>query len=172
MNPSFQAHTTLAYVHLLQREHDAAVRESERAAELAPNAADSFFNSGIILRFAGRAKDAIPAFERAIRMNPIPPASYLYQLALSYAFVGEFEKAVRLCKEALSKNLDDLVGRVTLIVAYGALGREQEAKAQVSELSQGRSQVFPGTGCKNMAVQEGRRQRIGPDGPPQGGVAR
>ena len=67
-------------------------------------------------------------------MNPIPPASYLYQLALSYTFVGEFEKAVRLCKEALSKNPDDLVGRVTLIVAYGSLGREQEAKAQVSEL--------------------------------------
>ena len=129
-----QARTVLAFVHLLKREHDAAIEECERAVSLAPNAADSFYNLGIIVRFAGRVRDAIPMFERAIRLNPIPPASYLYQLALSYAFVGDFEKAVRLCKEALSKNPDDLVGRVTLIIAYGSLGREGDARAQVSDL--------------------------------------
>ncbi len=129
-----KAHEVLAFVHLLKREHDAAVEECERAVSLAPSAADTAYNLGIILRFAGRVKDAIPMFERAIRLNPIPPASYLYQLALSYTFIGEFEKAIDVCKEALSKNPDDLVGRVTLVIAYGSLGREDEARAQVSEL--------------------------------------
>jgi adenylate cyclase len=131
---NFQAHGVLAYLHLLKREHDTAVEECERAVSLAPNAADSLYNLGVILRFAGRVKEAIPMFERAIRLNPIPPASYLYQLALSYAFLGDYEKAIRLCKEGLSKNPDDLVGRVTLIIAYGSLGREDEARSQVSEL--------------------------------------
>jgi adenylate cyclase len=131
---NFQAHTVLAYVHLLKREHDAAVEECERAVSLAPNAADSFYNLGIVLRFAGKAREAISMFEKAIRLNPIPPGSYLYQLALSYTFVGEFEKAIHLCKEALSKNPDDIVGRVTLIVAYGSLGREEDVPTQLSEL--------------------------------------
>ena len=129
-----KAHEVLAFVHLLKREHDAAVEECERAVSLAPNAADTAYNLGIILRFAGRVKDAIPMFERAIRLNPIPPASYLYQLALSYTFIGEFEKAIDVCKEALSKNPDDLVGRVTLVIAYTSLGREGDARTQVSEL--------------------------------------
>jgi TolB-like protein/Flp pilus assembly protein TadD len=131
---NLQAHMVLAFVHLLKKEHDAAVEECERAVSLAPNAADSLYNLGVILRFAGRVREAISMFEKAMRLNPIPPASYLYQLALSYTFVGEFEKAIRLCKEALSKNPDDLVGRVTLIVAYGSLGREEEVRTQVSEL--------------------------------------
>ena len=130
----FRAHGVLAFVHLLRREHDAAVEQGERAASLAPNAADAAWNLGVILRFAGRAKDAIPMFERAIRLNPIRPATYLYQLALTYTFIGEFEKAIDVCKEALSKNPNDLTGRVTLVIAYGSLGREGDARAQASEL--------------------------------------
>ncbi|RJR17456.1 MAG: tetratricopeptide repeat protein, partial [Desulfobacteraceae bacterium] len=130
----FQARQVLAFVHLLRREHDKAVEECERAVSLAPSAADPVYSLGVILRFAGRVKEAIPAFERAIRLNPIPPASYLYQLALSHTFVGDFEKAIRLCNEALPKNPDDLIGRVTLVIAYGSLGRDSEARAQVSEL--------------------------------------
>lgn len=130
----FQAHSVLSFVYLFKREHDKAVEESERAVSLAPSAVDAMFYSGLILRFAGRVKDAVPMLERAIRLNPIPPPSYLYQLALCYTFLGEFEKAIGICKEALPKSPDHLVGRLTLVIAYSSLGRENEARAEVSEV--------------------------------------
>jgi adenylate cyclase len=130
----FQAHLDLSLVYLLKREHDKAVEEGEGAVSLAPNAADALFSFGIVLRFAGRVREAIPLVERAIRLNPIPPASYLYELATCYNFIGKFEKAIGICKEALPKNPDDLKGRLILVVAYSSLGREDEARTEVSEV--------------------------------------
>jgi adenylate cyclase len=130
----FQARVVLAWIYLIKREHDKAIEECEGAVSLAPNAADAVFALGIILRFAGRVKDAVPMFERAIRLNPIPQVSYLSQLALSYTFIGEFEKAIGICKKALPKNPDDLIGRIALVVAYTSLGRESDARAEVAEV--------------------------------------
>ena len=131
---NFHAHRTLSHVYLLKRQHDKAIAECERAVLLAPNSADDIYNSGIILRFSGRAKEAIPMHERAIRLNPMPPASYLYQLGLCYTFIGEFEKAIAICKKALDQNPNDLVGRITLTIAYSSLGREEEARAEAAEV--------------------------------------
>jgi len=130
----FQARLVLTWIYLLKREHDKAIEECEGAVSLAPNAADAVFALGIVLRFAGRVKDAVPMFERAIRLNPIPQAAYLSQLALSYTFIGEFEKAIGICKKALPKNPDDLIGRIALVVAYTSLGRESDARAEVAEV--------------------------------------
>ncbi|MCG2778214.1 MAG: tetratricopeptide repeat protein [Desulfobacterales bacterium] len=127
-------HRILGTIYLLKRQHDKAIEECERAVLLAPNSADAIYTLGLILRFAGRAKEAISMYERAIRLNPMPPASYFYQLALSYTFIGEFEKAIAICKKALPKNPDDLVGRVTLATAYCSLGREEEARAEAAEV--------------------------------------
>jgi len=129
-----QARVVLSWIYLLKREHDKAIEECEGAVSLAPNSADAVFVLGVVLRFAGRVKDAVPMFERAIRLNPIPQAAYLSQLGLSYTFMGEFEKAIGICKKGLSKNPDDLVGRLALVVAYTSLGRESDARAEVAEV--------------------------------------
>ena len=131
---NFEAHRLLSHVYLIQRKHDKAIEESENAVSLAPSAADAVFTLGIVLRFSGRVKEAISMHERAIRLNPIPPASYLYQLGLCYAFIGEYEKAIEVCKKALEKNPDDLVGRITLAIAYSALGRISKAEAEATEV--------------------------------------
>jgi adenylate cyclase len=128
------AHRVLSHIYLLKRQHDKAIAESERAVSIAPNAADEIFNLGLILRFSGRAKEAISMYEKAIRLNPMPPANYLYQLGLCYTFIGEYEKAIAICKKALHQNPNDLVGRITLAIAYSSLGREEEARAEAAEV--------------------------------------
>jgi adenylate cyclase len=127
------AHLVFAIVFLFQRLHDKAIVEGERAVSLAPNAADAINILGQILRFAGRPREAAPMHERAIRLNPMPPAQYFYQLALCYTFIGEYEKAIAICKKALHKNPDDFVGRLTLTIAYSALGRDEEARSEATE---------------------------------------
>jgi len=56
------------------------------------------------------------------------------QLGLCYTFIGEYEKAISICKEALHKNSDDLVGRIALVIAYSSLGRKEEANAEAAEV--------------------------------------
>jgi adenylate cyclase len=128
------AHLVFAVVFLFQRLHDKAIAEGERAVSLAPNSADAINMLGQILRFAGRPQDAAPMHERAIRLNPMPPAQYFYQLALCYIFIREYEKAIAICKEALHKNPDDFVGRLTLTIAYSSLGRDEEARSEAKEV--------------------------------------
>ena len=55
-------------------------------------------------------------------------------LGLSYAFTGKFEKAIAVCKKALTLNPNDLVGRITLAVAYSSLGRDEEARREAEEV--------------------------------------
>jgi adenylate cyclase len=128
------AHLVFAVIFLFQRQHDKAIVEGERAVSLAPNAADAINILGQILRFAGRPQEAAPMHERAIRLNPMPPAQYLYQLALCYIFIGEYEKAIAISKEALHKNPNDFVGRLTLTIAYSSLGRDEEARSEATEV--------------------------------------
>lgn len=131
---SFEAYRVLSFIYLTQRQHDKAIEASEKAVSLAPSAADALFTQGLVLRFSGRVNEAISIHEKAIRLNPIPPASYLNQLGLCYAFIGEYEKAISTCKEALHKNPDDLVGRIALAIAYSSLGREEEADAEAAQV--------------------------------------
>ena len=131
---NYEAHRILSHIYLLKRQHDAAIAECELAVKMAPNAADCIYNLGLVLRFSGRAEEAIPVFEKAIRLNPIPPPSYLYQLGLTQAFIGEFDKAIALCKRALPQNPDDLVGRITLALAYSSLGLDEAARREAVEV--------------------------------------
>jgi len=128
------AHRVLSHIYLLKRQHNKAIAEGERAVSLAPNAADNVNNLGLILRFSGRAKEAISMHERAIRLNPMPPAAYLYQLALCYSFSGAFEKAIAVCRKAISQNPDDLAVRLTSTIAYSLAGHQEEARAEAKEV--------------------------------------
>jgi adenylate cyclase len=131
---NFEAHRLLSQIYLIQRQHEKAIEESELSVSLAPSAADAVFTLGIILRFSGKVKEAISMHKKAIRLNPMPSASYLYQLGLCYVFIGEYDKAIAICKKALHKNSDDIVGRITLAIAYSSLGREEEANAEAAEV--------------------------------------
>jgi len=86
------------------------------------------------LRFSGRAEEAIPMHERAIRLDPMPPPSYLYMLGLCYALTRDPGKGISICKKALHQNPDDLAVHLALAVAYSLGGNEEEARAEAAEV--------------------------------------
>ena len=61
----------------LKREYDKAIAEGERAVALNPGGTSVLVNYASSLNFAGRPEEAIPLFQKAIRLNPFGP-SYLY----------------------------------------------------------------------------------------------
>ncbi len=129
-----QAHTLLGWVHLFRKRYEEALTEIEQAIALNPNDADAHARLGGALIFVGRADEAIGLEEKAMRLDPHYPPLYLSFLGLAYYWTGQYEAAVTSLKRALIRNPDFLAAHLHLAVAYGELGREEEARAEVSEV--------------------------------------
>ena len=72
----------------IKREFDKAIAEGERALALNPGGAGVLVRYANSLTDAGRPEEAIPLFQKAIRLNPLGPAFYLICTALHSGLRG------------------------------------------------------------------------------------
>jgi len=129
-----QAHALLCPLYLSKREYDKAIAEGERAVALNPGATSAIVNYADTLRYAGRPEEAIPLFQKAIRLNPLGP-SYLYrQFAAVLRDARRFEEAVSAFKKAIQLTPDDIIAHYGLAATYIMMGREEEARAEAAEV--------------------------------------
>jgi adenylate cyclase len=128
------AYCVLANVYAMKKQYDKAIAECERAVSLDPNSAENIMRSGMVLNWAGRAEEAIPYLQNAIRLNPLPPAIYFVQLANSYRDLGQYEKAIEACKKALQREPNTQFAYIHMAVSYIRLGQEKEARAAAAEI--------------------------------------
>jgi adenylate cyclase len=128
------AYSVLANVCAMKRQYDQAIVEGKRAASLDPNSADNFHRLGWVLNWAGRAEEAIPYIQNAIRLNPLPPASYFINLAVAYRDSGQYDKAIEASKEALHRVPNNQFSYIHMAISYIRLGREEEARAAAAEI--------------------------------------
>jgi adenylate cyclase len=101
---------------------------------LDPNGADVYAWYAMSLTFAGRPEEAIPFFQKAIRLNPFGPAWYFFNLGSALLMTERFEEAVSAEKKALQRSPDNLLAHVLLATTYSMMGREQEARAEAAEV--------------------------------------
>ena len=86
------------------------------------------------LRFADRNDEAIPVLKKAIRLNPRAPLMYLNNLAFTYAFSGQYEKAIPLWERAVERNPDYFFAYSGLTWAYQMTGNEIKAREAAAEV--------------------------------------
>jgi adenylate cyclase len=104
-----RAYLILGEVYLWRdRQHKQAVAAAERAIALAPNEAEGSARLGLVLNFAGRPEEAIGLIEKAMRLNPRYPFSYLSWLGMAYRLTGRSEEAIAILKVAVTRNPDFL----------------------------------------------------------------
>ena len=127
-------HALLAFLYALMRQYEKAADECERALELGPNDERAHFVVGMTMRFAGMWAEAIPVYEKAIRLNPFPQSNTYYGLGLAYCFTGQFEKGIEACQRATHGNPNDLLAHVVLTAAYGMASRDEEARATAEKV--------------------------------------
>ena len=127
-------HSLLAHVYLMKRQFETAIAEAERAVALNPNGADAQAHLGIILSYAGSRERAIASLEKAIRLNPIPPNWYEFGLGEAYCLAGQHEKALVAYEHVLRRYPDDTRALIGLAATYSLLGREEEARAQATQI--------------------------------------
>ncbi|NIS71917.1 MAG: tetratricopeptide repeat protein [Proteobacteria bacterium] len=130
----YRIHRVLSNLYVMQGKNDEAVATSKRALELSPSDADSYENMGVSLSFACKDGEAVPMFEKAIELNPFPPAVYFRNLAMAYRGVGRYEDAIAKGKNSLQINSNDYFTHLGLVLAYVKLGRREEASAAAAEV--------------------------------------
>lgn len=116
----------LAY---LARDHDAALSAAQRALLLAPNAAQILLACGWMRAYVGEADTALALIERAKRLSPADPLTFIFNSAASYAhFVaGRYDAAAQAARRALGEGPTYLVAQRLLTTSLAHAGRLDEA---------------------------------------------
>ena len=135
--PNADFHVLRSWLALVRYQWDWAIAEVERALELSPNDADALEALAGALIYAGRPKEGIEVAERAMRQNPTLLARPLYLMGLGEFARGNTEKTVEHVERAvrLAPKIPEFLG--ILAVAYGELGRINQAMAAYQTYSEG-----------------------------------
>jgi adenylate cyclase len=127
-------HDLLCFLYSLNREYDKAITEGERAVALDPSGSDSYRGYASALLFAGRSKEAIPMFQKAIRLNPNAPAHTFANFGYALLNAGRIEEAIPELKKGIQRAPDFIVPHICLTATYSLMGREKEARAEAEEI--------------------------------------
>jgi adenylate cyclase len=117
-----------AWIYLMKKQPEKALAHAEKAVALSPNGAEFQVVLGQCLNALGRPEEAIPFFEKAFRLNPLPPSFYFASLGTAYRMLGRYEEALAEFKKALRVQPNSLYANVYLAAMYSLLGREKEAR--------------------------------------------
>jgi adenylate cyclase len=124
----------LSSCYLITGELEKALTAGERAVAVSPNSLEGLVDYGDALVFLGRYNEAIPNYQKAIRINPLGHSSIFRQLGFAYVCNGQLEDAVSALKASLQRAPKDFLTHVYLAVAYSMLGREKEASEMNAEV--------------------------------------
>lgn len=122
-----KAHSLLAATHLIRREYDLALVESERAIALNPNDAGNYAAQGATLLWSGHLEGAILALETAYRYDPMMGPRQLTHLGTAYYLKGRYQDAVQLLERSTGLSPDFAYAHTILAATYGQLGDTERA---------------------------------------------
>jgi len=108
----------------------------DRALALNPNAAHAWLMRGLIHAVRNQPEAAIEAIERARRLSPFDPYTFLYDLyiALAHFAARRFEQAIEWAERALHEQPRMVAAMRTKVAADAHLGRLDEARAELRRL--------------------------------------
>ena len=111
-----------------------AKSEVDIALSLNPNSSGAYASLGSIHTYSGRPLEAIPALERATRLDPAFRPGHLHFLGMAYLLAGKYETAVAVLRERILLVPGTDFSRVLLASALGHLGEVDEARRIWQEL--------------------------------------
>jgi adenylate cyclase len=115
---------------------DCDIEMTDRAVALNPNSFLAWSCRGQVYRIAGLPEEAIPSFERAIRMSPVDPRLHLMLAGMGQALIElrRFDEAVTAGKKALRQSPSFSGAYCCLASALVHLGRDTEAREAAARL--------------------------------------
>jgi adenylate cyclase len=133
-NTDYRVHHLLGYILTNRRQYPEALAHYQQAMALNSNDADGTAHMGNLLGTMGRFTEAVELLKRAIRLNPLHPAWYLYGIGLAHYGAGHYEEAVAPLRAAINRFPTYITPRRHLAAAYAQMGRLDEAGAEIEAL--------------------------------------
>jgi len=127
-------HVVAAVAAGFDRDLERAKAEVDIALSLNPNLAMANNVFGTMRIYSGQPLEAIPAIERAMRLDPAGSGQFLHFLGMANLLAGKYETAVALLKQRVMLNPETDFSRAILASALGHLGEVDEARQVWGEL--------------------------------------
>jgi tetratricopeptide (TPR) repeat protein len=127
-----RAYRLLGLIYLYRKRYDLALAQIDRALEINPSDADNHAYRGAILMWAGRAAEAVPWLESALRSDPASGFA-AGRLCMAYYLLRRYTEALEACDRALSRNPgrnEQIIAHPLLAAVYAELGRQQDADGE------------------------------------------
>ena len=135
LESSSRTHAILSLVYGFLQNSEKALPEAEKAVALGPNSAYAYDVMGAALLVAERFQEAIPMFQKSLRLSPIPLSNFLLlRLGGAYRYVGQYEEAIATFRRLLQLYPDNLPGHAMLAATYATVGRDVEARSEAAEV--------------------------------------
>jgi len=128
------AHATLAELHAMRGDHEAAVSAVQHSVELAPGRADLRLSLATQLNFAARSGEAIPILRNLPRLDPALRYMHLFQLGICYRRLGRSDEAIAKFRESRTANPDFFGAPMQLAALHAQLGEMNQARAALAEV--------------------------------------
>jgi adenylate cyclase len=117
-------------------DHESAIEMADRAVALNPNSFNAWHYRGWVYTTAGLSEEAVPSFERAMRVSPVDPLLHraLAGMARAFTELGRFDEAIVASKKAQRRNPSYSPPYRSLASAFAHLGRDAEAREAAARL--------------------------------------
>ena len=130
------ARLVASWTAILEKDLDRAKSEADIALSLDSNYSGAYLILGHIQTLSGRPLEAIPALERATRLDPAFRSTHLHFLGMAYLLAGKYETAAALLRERILLMPGTDFSRVLLASSLGHLDDGDGARRIWKELKE------------------------------------
>jgi adenylate cyclase len=155
-----ETHGNLSQVYTRKREYDKAIAAAGRGVTLDPGSSWALYRYAIALNFAGRPEQAIPLFEKAVRLNPLGPSAFYYDFGIALRDTGRVEEAVATLQKAVERAPNWFWPHAQLAVTYSMMGMDTEARAEAAEVLRINPRFSIEWVAKNTAYDQARMVKV------------
>jgi adenylate cyclase len=128
------AYSLLGLIYTFEEDYDLAINKLNRAIELNPNDARSLAFRGQVLLWSGSVDAAIHSLETAYRFDPNMIHGNFMFLGIGYYLKGQYEKAINVLKEGVSRKPDWVGNHIILAAAYAQASLSSKAANEAQEV--------------------------------------
>ncbi len=129
-----QVYFVRSQIDLFRRRHLSAIEAAGHAIRIDPNYADAYALSAWILSYAGRPGEAAAALDKAMRLNPRPPASYFEVLGEIQFVQARYGESSATFQRVLDINPEYARARMWNAAALVHAGLTDKAEWEAAEL--------------------------------------